>query len=60
MGEGARMTPAEQEYIRKQAHILMRAAQERDARERAAKCGSLATFDGFENALAALIVEKFE
>ena len=54
------MTPSQQEYIRKQAHILMQASAERDARERAAKCGSLATFDGFEDALLALVLEKFE
>jgi hypothetical protein len=53
------MTPSEQEYIRRQAHILMKAAAERDARERAAKCGALATFDGFEDALVELILEKF-
>jgi hypothetical protein len=37
----------------------MQVIAEREAAERA-RCGSLATFDGFEDALAELILEKFE
>jgi hypothetical protein len=53
------MTPSEQEYVRHQARLLLQAAREREAAERASRCGSLATFDGFEDALVELILEKF-
>jgi hypothetical protein len=40
------MTPAE-EYVRRQAHLLLQVAQEREAAQRAAKCGTVADLDGF-------------
>jgi hypothetical protein len=52
------MTPAE-EYVRRQAHLLLQVAQEREVAERASRCGKVATFDGFEDALVELIMEKF-
>jgi hypothetical protein len=39
---------------------LLQVAQEREAEERASRCGRVATFDGFEDALVELILEKFE
>jgi hypothetical protein len=47
------MTQAEQEYIRRQAHILMQATQEREAAQRAARCGTVADLDGFAAAALA-------
>ena len=46
-------------YERHAQRIAMQVIAEREAAERA-RCGSLATFDGFEDALAELILEKFE
>jgi hypothetical protein len=46
------MTPAEQEYVRYAARLLLQASAERDARERASRCGTAASLDGFEGVLA--------
>jgi hypothetical protein len=47
------MTPAEQEYVRYQARLLLQVAREREAAERASRCGTEADLSGLEDALAA-------
>jgi hypothetical protein len=51
------MTPAE-EYVRRQAHLLLQVAQEREAAERASRCGTAADLEGFEPRLAELVQER--
>jgi hypothetical protein len=50
---------AEALYQHRAERIAMQVIAEREAAERASRCGSLATFDGFEDALVELILEKF-
>jgi hypothetical protein len=47
------MTPAEQDYVRYQARLLLHATQEREAAQRAAKCGTEADLEGFAAAALA-------
>jgi hypothetical protein len=51
---------AEALYQHHAQRIAMQIIAEREALERASRCGKVATFDGFEDALAELILEKFE
>ena len=46
-------------YRRRSVQALITATAEREALEHA-RCGSLATFDGFEDALAQRLLEAFD
>jgi hypothetical protein len=48
---------AEEMVVRLAQRAFLECARERDARERASRCGMLASFDGFESALVERLQE---